>query len=116
MQLYLIRHAQSENNALYERTGDSLGRNMDPELTDLGRSQAQFLARCLAQGSPNLDGVDDPHNRLGFGLTHLYSSLMVRAVATGCIIAHIIGLCPYRAGRIGTRVGEFTSKMKRLES
>jgi 2,3-bisphosphoglycerate-dependent phosphoglycerate mutase len=92
MQLYLIRHAQSENNALWEQTGYSLGRSMDPELTDLGRSQAQYLARFLAKGNPNLDVIDDPHNRLGFGLTHLYSSLMVRAVATGCMIAEALDL------------------------
>jgi 2,3-bisphosphoglycerate-dependent phosphoglycerate mutase len=92
MQLYLIRHAQSKNNALWEQTGDSLGRSMDPELTELGCSQAQNLARFLAQGSPNHASDDDPHNRLGFGLTHLYSSLMVRAVATGYVIAQALEL------------------------
>lgn len=39
MTLYLIRHAQSANNDLYDRTGSSLGRVEDPELTPLGGHQ-----------------------------------------------------------------------------
>jgi 2,3-bisphosphoglycerate-dependent phosphoglycerate mutase len=92
MQLYLIRHAQSKNNALWEQTGDNLGRSMDPELTELGTRQAQILARFIAQGNPEKEKVEDPHNRLGFRLTHLYSSLMVRAVATGCFIAQALNM------------------------
>ena len=42
MQLYLIRHAQSQNNALPESE-----RLPDPGLTDLGREQASLLAKRL---------------------------------------------------------------------
>jgi len=39
MDLYLVRHAQSQNNALPERL-----RVADPDLTDLGHQQAARLA------------------------------------------------------------------------
>jgi 2,3-bisphosphoglycerate-dependent phosphoglycerate mutase len=42
MQLYLIRHAQSENNALPEDK-----RVEDPGLTELGRQQAEHLAEWI---------------------------------------------------------------------
>lgn len=77
MQLYFIRHGESENNARWTRTGSSVGRSEDAELTDIGRQQAQALAQYLAD-------EDD------FDLTHLYCSLMVRAVATGTAIAEVL--------------------------
>ncbi len=78
MTLYLIRHAQSANNDLYERTGSSLGRVEDPELTPLGVRQARILAEYLAEGSGR-DGE--------YGFTHLYTSLMVRSVATATAVS-----------------------------
>jgi 2,3-bisphosphoglycerate-dependent phosphoglycerate mutase len=92
MQLYLIRHAQSENNAQWERSGSNQGRNMDPALTALGMQQAELLARFLRSGQAGSATADDPHNRSGFGLTHLYCSLMVRAVATGSVIAQALNI------------------------
>ena len=44
MTLFLIRHAQSANNALYDSSGSTIGRVEDPELTSLGVRQAQILA------------------------------------------------------------------------
>jgi 2,3-bisphosphoglycerate-dependent phosphoglycerate mutase len=91
MQLYFIRHAQSENNKLYEETGSWDGRNADPELTDLGHQQAQRLAEHLVC----TNGESHPRdflNRRGFGLTHLYTSLMVRAITTGSYIAAALNL------------------------
>jgi 2,3-bisphosphoglycerate-dependent phosphoglycerate mutase len=78
MTLYLIRHAQSTNNDLYDRTGSSLGRVEDPELTSLGVRQARILADYLAEGS-------DRDREYGF--THLYTSLMVRSVATATAVS-----------------------------
>lgn len=91
MQLYFIRHAQSANNKLYEDTGSWDGRNSDPELTELGRRQAQHLAEHLActNGEPP---SRDFLNRHGFGLTHLYTSLMVRAITTAAPIAAVLSL------------------------
>jgi 2,3-bisphosphoglycerate-dependent phosphoglycerate mutase len=99
MHLYLIRHAQSANNDLYTRTGGSAGRHADPPLTELGHRQAQLLANFLAYAPPER-GQDDPpvgeydarHNRRGFALTHLYCSLMTRAIQTGGYIAEATGL------------------------
>jgi len=95
MQLYFIRHAQSENNAQYVRTGSRSSRISDPELTPTGRQQARVLARFLKRHSPgpqaNATG-HDPQNVHGFAFTHLYCSLMVRSVATGTELATALGL------------------------
>ncbi len=85
MQFYFIRHGQSTNNRLWDDTGASIGRSDDPELTELGRAQAQALARFLRTGR-------DYFPPAPFNLTHIYTSLMVRAVETGAIIARELGL------------------------
>ncbi len=92
MQFYFIRHAQSSNNALWERTGASLGRSEDPPLTELGKGQAEILADFLCSGSP--DGGSDcpPGESGGFEITHLYCSLMLRSVMTGTAVAQALGL------------------------
>jgi 2,3-bisphosphoglycerate-dependent phosphoglycerate mutase len=91
--LYLIRHAQSVNNALFASGAGDQVRSHDPELTELGYQQAKRLAEFLAGGDPK-QATDrgDSQDRRGFGLTHLYASLMVRAVATGTIVAERLGL------------------------
>ncbi|MBK7897441.1 MAG: histidine phosphatase family protein [Anaerolineaceae bacterium] len=88
----MIRHAQSENNDLWVRTGSSNGRSPDPLLTEVGQQQAHRLGQHIASGWSQADPDNDPHNRLGFNFTHLYSSLMVRAVATGWAIAKQVPL------------------------
>jgi 2,3-bisphosphoglycerate-dependent phosphoglycerate mutase len=80
MQLYFIRHGQSANNALWDATGASVGRSDDPELTAIGQQQAQLLAAFLAQGG----------NR--FGITHLYTSLMIRSIETALAAGESLGL------------------------
>ncbi|WP_420644061.1 histidine phosphatase family protein [Candidatus Leptofilum sp.] len=83
----MIRHAQSENNALWARTGSSIGRSSDPQLTDIGQQQARHLGQHIGKNWWQADPDNDSHNRKGFNFTHLYCSLMVRAVATGTAIA-----------------------------
>jgi 2,3-bisphosphoglycerate-dependent phosphoglycerate mutase len=94
MQFYFIRHAQSENNLLWARTGSSDGRSEDPGLTAVGRQQAHLLARFLR--GPDLPPIPqqagDAQNVAGFGFTHLYCSLMLRSVATGTIVARALDL------------------------
>jgi 2,3-bisphosphoglycerate-dependent phosphoglycerate mutase len=93
MQFYFIRHGQSENNQIWAETGSLDGRSEDPDLTSLGLEQAERLARFLSQPGGPMPAQDyDPQNVAGFGLTHLYCSLMIRSVATGTIVAHALDL------------------------
>lgn len=93
VQFYFIRHAQSENNLLWKRTGSYEGRSADPDLSPVGQQQAQVLAQYLRGAELFPVTPDrDPQHIAGFGLTHLYTSLMVRAVATGTIVARALDL------------------------
>jgi len=93
MQLYFIRHGQSTNNQLWMRTGGNDGRCEDPELTQAGRQQASVVARYLGREPSSTSTPEfDNHNIGGFGITHLYCSLMVRAVATGTAISQALDL------------------------
>jgi 2,3-bisphosphoglycerate-dependent phosphoglycerate mutase len=93
MQLYMIRHAQSHNNAKFLSTGSSKYRDPDPELTEIGKKQIEYLASFL-RGEDKVEKAlgRDPHDLMGFNITHLYCSLMVRAVETGMAIANALGL------------------------
>ncbi len=94
MRLYFIRHGQSENNALWEETGNNQGRNEDPELTSTGREQARLLADYILQKDTEAreDGKNGEPKRDFFGITHLYTSLMVRSVATATYVSQAIHL------------------------
>ncbi len=94
MQLYFIRHGQSENNATWAKHQSSASRVPDPGLTDIGHQQAQHVAAFLAKKQapePELNGIDR-NNRSGFFLTHLYTSLMLRAVKTAEYISQACAL------------------------
>ena len=84
MRLYFIRHGQSANNALWDASGSSIGRSEDPELTAIGHEQARLLANFIAamDGQTKKNGSSGEPKRDYFGFTHLYTSLMVRSVAT----------------------------------
>ncbi len=94
MQIYFIRHGQSVNNARWQDEGYSdYNRESDPSLTEIGVEQAKYVGQFLAQKLDwPADVTMDTQNRYGFGLTHLYCSLMVRAVHTGSIISSHVGL------------------------
>lgn len=93
MQLYFIRHAESENNALYARSGSWIGRKPDPSLTGAGREQALRLADYLVKNHrPDPNGNPDIHNHHGYHFTHLYCSLMERSVLTGMMLAEALDL------------------------
>lgn len=83
MRFVIIRHAQSTNNLLFEQTGASVGRDHDAPLTDLGHQQAALLADAVGAGV------------LPWQITHLYSSLMLRAVQTAAPLAERLAL-PHR--------------------
>lgn len=93
MHLYFIRHAQSVNNAIWYHTGSSEGWSVDSELSDVGWQQAKILADYLSQRDPTLEPEGrDLCYQTGFRVTHLYTSLMVRAVATGSLLAQALNL------------------------
>lgn len=121
MQLYYIRHAQSENNLLWAQTGSFEGRSEDPDLSPVGWRQAEALARFL-QGPDQTVAAPastyDPQNVNGFAITHLYCSLMIRSVATGAVVAralklplvawvdaHEVGGIHHRDPQSGERIG-----------
>ncbi len=84
MRLFLIRHAQSENNIL---TMDTLHRRkVDPDLTPLGYQQRERLSRFLAGQRAASDS--------GFQITHLYTSAMYRSLLTAQPLGAALGLCP----------------------
>jgi len=93
MQLYFIRHAQSENNQKWSDSGSSLGRFADPGITDLGMRQSQALAEFIVsrQAAASVSLYDEAHVRR-IALTHIYTSLMARAVLTGNAVAEKIDL------------------------
>ena len=91
MQLYFIRHGQSENNANWGKS--DFQDHHDPELTPKGHSQAAILAKFLGERQSLQEEAEwNYQNQFGFGLTHLYCSLMVRAVATASVISETTGL------------------------
>ncbi|HSG17308.1 MAG TPA: histidine phosphatase family protein [Anaerolineae bacterium] len=93
MRLYIIRHAQSENNAQWANTGSSSRRRPDPLLSETGQQQAQHLADLLARADP--DAQTDPWDmadQRGFAITHLYTSLMQRTILTATAVASALDL------------------------
>jgi 2,3-bisphosphoglycerate-dependent phosphoglycerate mutase len=92
MQLYIIRHAQSTNNAL----ADPRERDRDPTLTELGERQADILARHVAAGVELVPPISTTNGRNGQGyyFTHLYCSPMWRALQTVDSIGQALGLTP----------------------
>lgn len=93
MELTLIRHGQSANNAV----GDE-HRQYDPELTELGHEQAKRLARYFttAQNAEEIvrmrGDAPERHERHPYKFTHLYVSAMRRALQTAQPIAAAVGL------------------------
>ena len=99
MKLYLVRHAESANNANFSSNGEESGRVPDPEITKIGHQQAALLGEHLAhpQGDSRQPSLLTPSgSQPGYGLTHLYCSLMIRSILTAEYIAAACEL-PLRA-------------------
>jgi 2,3-bisphosphoglycerate-dependent phosphoglycerate mutase len=93
MQLYLVRHAQSQNNAMWLATNSHVGRVPDPVLSDTGRRQVEHLAKRLkTTKKPDKMIHWDEYNHYGFGITHIYCSFMLRAVETGMGVSKALGV------------------------
>lgn len=84
MHIYLIRHAQSENNALTPAKIHK--RKVDPGLTTLGFQQRDLLAQFLDK---ELDVAGE-----GFEINHLYTSAMYRTLLTTQPISDALGIRP----------------------
>ena len=106
MQLYFIRHGQSVNNAGW---GDpNYKESPDPRLTEIGIEQAQLLANFLEANQP-ITSEDDWNiqNRHGFGITHIYASLMERAAHTASYTASMLKV-PFEAWEVHESGGIFS--------
>ena len=91
MELYFIRHGQSQNNANWNNS--DYEESPDPVLTEIGREQASRLAEFLKKNQTMTDDkVWNIQNRYGFGLTHIYTSMMERAVYTAAPVAQALEL------------------------
>lgn len=101
MHIYYIRHGQSANNLLYAETGSEQGRVEDPPLTELGWQQARLLAEHVSR--ERSDAGDPANNRKflkiagegdieNYNFTHIYSSLMTRALQTASVLANRLNL------------------------
>lgn len=96
MQLYFIRHGQSQNNQIWSESGSRKGRSSDPGLTELGLLQSQVLADFVHAGhAVKPVSSYDEVNGNGIELTHLYCSLMARAVLTGNALAEKLDMPLY---------------------
>lgn len=96
MQLYFIRHGQSINNANWDTEGYT--ESPDPHLTEIGLEQADCLAKYLKEKQPITDDkVWNIQNQYGFGITHIYASLMERAIATAAPTVRALKTVPFTA-------------------
>lgn len=69
----------------------------DPALTEIGMEQACYVAEFLKDAQTITNPLAwNIQNRHGFGLTHIYTSLMERAVNTAAPTARALGL-PFAA-------------------
>ena len=92
MRMYFIRHAQSENNLLWDTNHASTGRHEDPGLTPLGWEQAKLLGAYLRDADQEFPRDWDAEGRVGFEITHLYTSLMRRTLQTASVVSDALGL------------------------
>lgn len=94
MYLFLVRHAQSANNKQYFDLGQSdEGREADPALSKLGEKQAARLAKYLGKARNTVS--KSPYNWMNYDRiqpTHLYTSLMTRAILTARSVADHLDL------------------------
>ena len=87
MDLFLIRHGESSNNALE----DGSLRVADPELTEKGQTQAECVASHLKEGLHLYPGERESGRP---PLDKLYCSAMVRAMHTAQYIGRALDLEP----------------------
>jgi 2,3-bisphosphoglycerate-dependent phosphoglycerate mutase len=108
MRLYLIRHAESENNVLYQGDENMVGRVPDPEITLTGHKQADLLGRHMAEDvSEPRQHPFESSGRMHYGLTHIYCSLMTRSILTAQYISTTLKLTAEAVPDIFERKGVY---------
>ena len=109
MRLYLIRHAESENNVAYGSGDEVGGHRPDPEITEAGHAQCEQLARFLAaSGNEARRHPHLPPASKDFGLTHIYCSLMTRSLLTAQYLFRHTGITPEVHPEIFERKGIYS--------
>ncbi len=111
LQFYFIRHGQSQNNVKMDEVEHKdylFQRVQDPKLTPIGKCQAELVAQFLNRPEP--EEGNDLQNRNGFGLTHLYCSLMTRAIQTALPISQEAGLPLVAWPEVHENGGEFLAE------
>ena len=98
MRLFIVRHGESQNNALNDRLpfDDYLQeRYSDPSLTELGFRQAQAVAEHLATATVAEHLRPLPEGKVnGYEITRIYCSAMKRAMQTAQPIGKALGIDP----------------------
>jgi broad specificity phosphatase PhoE len=107
MQFYFIRHAQSADNLYVSQNAHSgvrstgmdqswEHRQADPELTDTGQEQIQRLGSFFTgkTGQSPAENPETNQNVNHLGITHVYSSLMIRTMETAGSVARAVGVTP----------------------
>jgi 2,3-bisphosphoglycerate-dependent phosphoglycerate mutase len=93
MRLYLIRHAESANNAVYGTDAEFSGHSPDPEITETGQKQGvQLGEHAIAADNEPRQHPFETQNQINYGFTHLYCSLMTRSILTAEYIANAYSL------------------------
>ncbi len=112
MQLYLVRHAQSVNNA---NVDNPTLRVADPPLTNLGQQQAQHLADFF-KTQTEVDRASDTmawryggYEHMRFFFSHIVSSPMLRSLQTAQVLARELQLPAAVWVELHERGGLFTS-------
>lgn len=93
MELYLIRHGESFNNALEDVTQ----RVCDPPLTEKGQAQAQRVGKHLKEASADPEQMTPAgafQNRSGYRITRIFCSAMLRTMQTAAPIGKALGIHP----------------------
>lgn len=95
MNLFCIRHAESVNNRIAENneyTDFIAKRSFDPAITDTGEQQADALAAHVA-ASTHPEFIRKGHTLLlGYGITRIVCSPMLRTLQTAAPTAAALGL------------------------
>ncbi|RMG87453.1 MAG: histidine phosphatase family protein [Chloroflexi bacterium] len=96
VELYIIRHAQSENNALWHASDDKNhyhnGRSADPALTPIGRQQAELLAEHLAHSKRVMRPAT--MRLANYDIHRIFVSPMRRTLETARPVAEALGIAP----------------------